>query len=430
MGSSYQSWGRNPKAEHIVRYLSWRSEKLPVSTESVLPYGVGRSYGDVCLNDKNSIISSERLKHIINFDKEGGIITCEAGITLGELLEIIIPYGWFLPVSPGTKYVTIGGAIANDIHGKNHHRAGTFGSHVNEFWLKRSDGSETYCSPHQQKDLFLATIGGLGLTGFISTATLRLKKVSSAFIDVENLPIQNLDDFFSISRETDMTHEYTVAWIDCLTPGRGIFIRGNHSQTSEIPKTKKTRFIVPFNLPSFALSKFSVKSFNHLYYTVNKNKIGVHKSHYNPFFYPLDSVLLWNRIYGKRGFFQFQCLIPPKDAKEGIFEILQTVSKAGKGSFLAVLKNFGDIPSAGMLSFPRPGSTLCLDFPHEGESTLRLMQKLHSIVTETGGSIYPAKDACMTPDEFNRFYPQWNEFKRYKDPKFSSTFWRRVTCEQ
>lgn len=430
MTTRSDSWGNYPKVTQNKTILGWRSDSLPIGTTTILPYGLGRSYGDVCLNDGGQVVSSETLTHLIAFDRNKGTITCEAGLSLAAMLEIIVPYGWFLPVSPGTKFVTVGGAIANDVHGKNHHVAGTFGAHITELWVKRSDGSEIYCTPYQNQELLNATIAGLGLTGFITKATIQLKKVPSAFIDLETIPLHNLDEFFSVSRDSDKTFEYTVAWIDCLKPGKGIFFRGNHADITEKAKSKKPFFSVPFYLPSWTLSTPAVKLFNYCYYTKNVQGLKSRRVHYDPFFYPLDSVHHWNRMYGKRGFLQFQCVVPKGDASKSIFEILSVVSKAGKGSFLAVLKEFGAIKSPGLLSFPREGTTLCLDFPVQGDKTLHLMKTLHTIVREAHGAIYPAKDAVMSPEEFSEYFPNQGIFRKYIDPKFSSSFWRRVTCVQ
>lgn len=313
----YQSWGKYPKVVQDVRHLRWLAE-LPAfnSSKSYLAQGMARSYGDVCLNDENIIISTHTLKRIQNFDSKTGILEAEAGLSLAEILDFAVPKGWFIPVPPGTKFVSLGGAIANDIHGKNHHTQGTFGRSVLSFKLLKSTGEILDCSLEENQDFFSATIAGLGLTGVILTAKIQLKKISSAFIDSETIQYKGLDEFFALSDDSDGKFEYTAAWIDCVSKGsnfaRGIFYRGNHSQSNqEDYNNKKIKLSVPFNFPNFALNKLSMLAFNQFWYHKQLSKKVVKKVHYNPFFFPLDGVLNWNRIYGKRGFFQFQCVLPP-----------------------------------------------------------------------------------------------------------------------
>ena len=296
---------------------------------------------------------------------------CEAGVSLAEILDIFVPRGWFLPVTPGTKFVSVGGAIANDIHGKNHHRSGTFGCHVTCFELLRSNGQRLICSPDQNSELFRATIGGLGLTGVILWAEFRLKPIINPYIDMDHIRFSSLEEFFDISAASDQDFEYTMSWVDLLIGGqnlcRGIFMRGNHNQSQALaskPVKKRLPLALPFNLPTFTLNTFTVKAFNELYYHAQTRKT-VHKTvPYDPFFYPLDSIHDWYRMYGKRGFLQYQFVVPFDNARAAMSEILGRIRQAGEGSFLTVLKTFGDIPSPGMLSFPRPGLTLALDFAY------------------------------------------------------------------
>lgn len=433
--SEYGSWGMFPVVkQNVIRPVDRFHVDLPEysKTGSLLPYGLGRSYGDVCLNDGGAIVTSEHLDKFIAFDVTTGVVRCEAGVSLSELISVCLPRGYFLPVSPGTRFVTVGGAIANDVHGKNHHKSGTFGCFVNRFCLKRSDGSEIECSPTENKELFAATIGGMGLTGFILWAEIKLRPVTNEFIDVESVQFGNLDEFYSISAESN-DFEYTVAWLDCVSGGsqfgRGIFIRGNHNTTRPGGRCSPggIPLLVPFSLPSFVLNKYSVRAFNEVYYRKQREKTSRAVSHYQPFFYPLDSVHHWNRIYGKRGFVQFQCVIPHGAQREVITEIVSCVVKEGSASFLAVLKEFGEIKSPGIMSFPLPGATLCMDFPYGGGATRWLMQTLEEMVVKAGGRLYPAKDACMTAEHFQIFYPRWKEFASHIDPGFSSSFWRRVS---
>ncbi len=433
-----QSWGRTPQVKpRRVVPVFWRSEvpDLGALDGSLLPYAYGRSYGDSCLNEDGVLLDVSHLKRFISFDEESGLLRCEAGVSLAEILEVMVPRGWFLPVSPGTKFVSVGGAIANDVHGKNHHRAGTFGCHVTQFELLRSTGERLLCSPTQNSELFRATIGGLGLTGIILWAEFRLKPIVNPFIDEERIRISTLDEFRQVADESDEDFEYTVSWVDCLASekalGSGVFLRGNHNQDPALARKKQPRKLplaVPIDFPSYTLNKFTIKAFNEFYaFAQMRGSRRLHKVlHYEPFFYPLDSIHNWNRIYGKRGFYQYQFVVPFEDGYEVMKECLRRISRAGEGSFLVVLKKFGDIESPGMLSFPRPGLTLALDFANHGQRTLRLFEELDEIVRQAGGAVYPAKDARMHGEDFKRYFPRWQEFERYIDPRFSSSFWRRM----
>ncbi len=434
-----QSWGRYPTVEHTqVETVYWRSElpDIALREKSVLPYGYGRSYGDSCLNEGGISIDVSHLRRFISFDEEQGLLCCEAGVSLAEVLEFSVPRGWFIPVSPGTKFVSVGGAIANDVHGKNHHRAGTFGCHVTRFELLRSNGERLICSPHKNVDLFRATIGGLGLTGIILWAEFQLKSIVNPYIDLERIRFSSLDEFIQLSAEADRTYDYTVSWVDILIGGkelcRGIFNAGNNNKSRELAAKKAKKMpslVVPFDFPSFVLNPLTVRSFNELYYHSQLSK-RVHKVvHYEPFFYPLDSIHEWNRMYGKQGFLQYQFVVPFANGFEAMREILGRIRQSGEGSFLTVLKTFGDIKSPGMLSFPRPGLTLALDFAYGGKKTLQLLDDLDKVVRESGGAVYPAKDARMSAESFQAFFPRWQEFAQYVDPHFSSSFWRRVSQE-
>lgn len=432
--SLFESWGRYPKVVQTALTPAWTTDiHLREYGHSMLPQGQARSYGDCCLNDKGTIVSTRSLDRFVSFDPRTGILACESGVTLEAILDLVIPHGWFLPVTPGTKFVSVGGAIANDIHGKNHHREGTFGCHVLSFRLLRSDGELKHCSPTENSDFFRATIAGLGLTGLILDVVIQLKKISSAWIDMDSIQCRNLDEFFAVSKESDTDYEYTVAWIDCLAKGssmgRGVFMRGNHSTVQiDPPRKKKQVLSVPVDLPGWTLNTASVSAFNFLYYNKQLQR-NVHKRvSYEPFFYPLDSVLHWNRIYGKRGFLQFQCVVPSDPEQRAIRTILKTIVDSKNASFLAVLKEFGDISSPGLLSFPRKGVTLCLDFALAGQSTLDLFRRLDDMVADFDGAIYPAKDATMSAKNFQRYFPRWRELNEFIDERFSSSFWRRVTC--
>lgn len=429
----FESWGRFPKVEQTEVPLFWSSDFPPRSPRgSVLPVGLGRSYGDVCLNAGNTVCLTPKLNRFLAFDDCTGLLACESGISLADILEHFVPRGWFLPVTPGTRFVTVGGAVANDVHGKNHHVAGTFGRFVRRFELVRSNGDCLLCSPESHPDLFAATIGGLGLTGFISWAEIQLRPIVSPRIDMESVKFLGLGEFLDLSRELSR-HEYTVAWVDCVATGRnaarGIFMAGDHSETQAAPEARRSHSIgVPFDFPGFALNRSSVTLFNSAYYHRQRQKRVASSVDFEPFFYPLDSILHWNRIYGRRGMTQFQCCIPHDHGIASIAAILDTIARSGLASFLAVLKVCGDICSPGMMSFPRPGITLALDFPIKPGRTTPLLQHLNRMTLEAGGRIYPAKDAFMTPEQYRAFYPRLEEFKTFIDPGISSSFWRRVTA--
>lgn len=432
---THQSWGRYPRADsQKVVPVYWCDDNIDLTATPgpVLPYGLGRSYGDSCLNNGGTLLDTASLNHFIAFDEDTGLLRCEAGVTLADILKLIVPRGWFLPTTPGTKFVTVGGAIANDVHGKNHHRAGTFGRHVTRFELLRSSGERLICSPDENVELFRATIGGLGLTGLILWAELRLRRVAGPYIAKEQIRFRCLDEFFDLSADSDERFEYTMAWVDCLATGpnmgRGRFARGNHTWPKRIPRKAaepRSLFTVPVQLPAFALNLVTAKAFNSLYYHAQLSKRSRKTTPYDPFFYPLDAIHEWHRLYGPPGFLQYQFVVPDAD-RSAIKEILRQISRSGVLSLLAVLKVFGDVPSPGMLSFPRPGVTLALDFPFRGSRTLSLLNRLDEVVLANGGVLYPAKDARMSAETFQACYPQWREFSQYIDPKFSSSFWRRV----
>jgi FAD/FMN-containing dehydrogenase len=431
-----RSWGRYPNVEHTgTEPLYWRSAlpDLSQSERTVLPYGYGRSYGDSCLNEGGILLDTRNLNRFISFDEQTGVLCCESGVALADILEVMVPRGWFIPVSPGTKFVSVGGAIANDVHGKNHHRAGTFGCHVVRLKLLRSNGERLVCSPEKNADLFAATIGGLGLTGLILWAEIRLRPIVNPLIDMQRIRFSSLAEFMELSAQADQQFEYTVSWVDLLVGGnalcRGLFMCGNHDTSSPRtgqPLSKKLSLTVPFDFPSAVLNPLTVKAFNELYYHAQLSKKVEKIVSYEPFFYPLDAIDHWNRMYGKRGFLQYQFVVPFEHSYEAMKEILGHIRRSGEGSFLTVLKQFGNMPSPGMLSFPRPGLTLALDFAFRGQKTLCLLDDLDEIVRQSNGAVYPAKDARMSAENFQAFFPRWREFAQYVDPHFSSSLWRRV----
>jgi FAD/FMN-containing dehydrogenase len=430
--STLQSWGRLlPAHSGLVWRPDVRFSTLPeTGTGGLLAYGQGRSYGDVCLNTGGTLLHTSGLNRFIAFNRATGILRCEAGVTLREILALVVPQGWFLAVTPGTRDVTVGGAIANDVHGKNHHSAGSFGHYVLQMELLRSAGERLLLSPQQQPELFAATVGGLGLTGLVVWAALQLVPINHAFMTVETTRFANLDEFWLINAQAEKLWPYTVAWIDCLAKGahqgRGIFMAGRHAAAqNELPVWKESGKTVPLTPPISLVNGLSLRAFNTLYW--HRAREGVSLSHYAPYFYPLDSISHWNRIYGRAGFYQYQCVLPPETMQTGIAELLNRIARSGEGSFLAVLKTFGQRPSVGLLSFPRPGATLALDFPNRGARSLKLFHELDAVVRDAHGAIYPAKDARMPAALFQQAYPQWTQFAQWIDPAFSSDFWKRVT---
>ena len=435
----YSAWGYKPPTDQLAQTPMWVDD---VSTaldngvdkeRSTLPFGTGRSYGDSCLNSTGQLVDTKNLDRFVSFNRESGLICVESGVSFATLLDVITPHGWFLPVSPGTSHVSVGGAIANDVHGKNHHCDGTFGRFVKSFTLLRSSGEQLNCSFDTNAELFQATIGGLGLTGIITSATIQLLKISSTDMDVLTDEFHGLEQFAQLSRQRKDNYRYTVAWIDCASGGdafaRGIFLSANHSESGGMSGRKKSKPLsIPFSLPSWLLNRYSIKLFNQFYFHSQRKNTGkTQKQHYHSYFYPLDSISNWNRIYGARGFYQYQFVVPL--SKMDVLEmILEKIVESGMGSFLAVLKEFGQLTSPGMLSFPREGYCLALDFANRGSRTERLIAELDKMVREAGGAAYPAKDRLMSTESFQAYFPKLDAFKAQIDPHFSSDFWRRVSA--
>ncbi len=428
-----RSWGGLiARGSESVAPQAWLAEPAP-QRGPVLAYGNGRSYGDSCLNDGGRLILGRHLDRILAFDRESGLVTCEAGVLLDDLLKLVVPAGWFPPVTPGTCFVTIGGALANDVHGKNHHRAGTFGRHVRAFELARSDGQVLTCAPDMNGALFAATIGGMGLTGLITQVTLQLMPVASAQMLQQTIHFDGLDRFFAIASESDATHDYTVAWIDALASGadfgRGVFFRANHAPASHRPPSRPRRSLsFPLTPPVPLINGLTLRAFNLLYRAMQPRSPEPRRIAYRPFFYPLDRLRNWNRAYGPNGLRQFQCAIPMAHARDAVEAMLRRTLASGEASFLTVLKLFGDVPSPGMMSFPLAGATLTLDFPYRGARTDTLLAELDAITLAAGGRVNPYKDARMSPATFEASFPHWRDFAAHIDPGFSSSFWRRVTA--
>lgn len=428
------SWGRYPRhAANVVAVQDQQKCKTALTGQKrgTLAVGLGRSYGDSCLLKDGTLLQTTAMNRPITFDPATGLLTAEAGISLAQILDFAVPKGFFLPVTPGTKFVTLGGAIANDIHGKNHGVAGCFGNHVTEFELSRSNGEVLRCSPTSNHEMFSATVGGLGLTGIITRATLRLIPIVSRAIEFESTKFHGIDEFISLAEKAKDV-EYTVSWIDTTSTGknflRGLFYQGTHSKVpGELKISKKSKLVFPFDAPEFALTHRTVGAFNAVYFHKQLKPYIKTTVDYEPFFYPLDAVSEWNRLYGKRGLLQFQCVLPWDSAREGITEIMNEITRSRLSSFLAVLKAFGDVPSPGFMSFPRPGITLAMDFPIRRDASFPLYSRLAEMTRSFGGRLYPAKDAAMTEAQFKVFYPQWERLEAARDPAIMSSFWERVT---
>jgi len=388
-----------------------------------------RSYGDTILNNEGGLIEMTGLDRFIALDLATGALQAEAGATLSDIMRLIVPHGFFLPVTPGTRFVTLGGAIANDVHGKNHHCAGTFGRHVTRLSLLRSDGSRVEIGP--DSDLFAATVGGMGLTGIIEWAEVKLQRILGSQINVETIPYDDLSAFWELAGSSTVTHEHTMAWMDSSqtggNSGRGIFFRGNWSSEGGLrPHVDHNRLNIPFEAPSGLLNGLTMSLFNRLSHALQRRKPRARSVHYASFFHPLDRVANWNRLYGRRGFWQYQCVVPPSTTRDAIPSLLREVSRSGHGSSLAVLKTFGDLASPGLVSFPMAGTTLAIDFPNRPEKTLRLFSRLDAIVRDSMGRLYPAKDGRIPEEMWGACYPQLDRFMAHLDPAFASNFWRRV----
>lgn len=412
------NWGNFPVVETDEKSFSFAEQLTHTVQQSdrLIARGNGRCYGDASL--EKTTISTLKYDKILSFDTDKGIFECQSGITLDKVLEVIVPKGWFLPVTPGTKFITVGGAVASDVHGKNHHVDGSFSAHVLEMDVLLGDGEVLTCSASYNSDLFWATCGGMGLTGIITRIKFDLKKIETAYIKQKQIKAKNLEEVIRLFEEYK-DYTYSVAWIDCLKKGadfgRSILILGEHAKLSDLDAKKKEQplqlphkkqITFPFNLPSFVLNQFTVKAFNFLYYGKNTKKEINNVVSYEPFFYPLDAILHWNRGYGKKGFVQYQFVLP-LESKQGLIEILKRISDEGLGSFLAVLKVFGKQDD--LISFPKEGYTLALDFPVR-KGLFKFLDELDEIVLKNNGRIYLSKDARMSPNIFWRSYPNANKF--------------------
>lgn len=409
------NWNNYPVVEAGEVSFDCDSEIAGKLAGSSIAHGNGRCYGDASLSPH--VVNTLRYDKILAFDEVNGIVTCQSGLLLSDLLQVIVPRGWFLPVTPGTKFITVGGAVASDVHGKNHHVDGSFSRHILSMSVLTGTGQTMECGPDLLPDLFHATCGGLGLTGIILDVKFRLKKINTSYISQRQVRARNLDEVMDLFEENS-GYTYSVAWIDCLKTGknfgRSILILGEHAVQDEVRSNKpleakeKALFTVPFTFPSFVLNGFSVRAFNALYYAKNYKHVMDSTVHYDGFFYPLDSILRWNRIYGKNGFVQYQFVLPLSAGKKGLVDIMTRISKRGMGSFLAVLKLFG--PQDDLISFPMEGYTLALDFPIQS-GLFEFLDQLDEVVADYRGRIYLSKDARMRKEIFWKTYPHANEFR-------------------
>jgi decaprenylphospho-beta-D-ribofuranose 2-oxidase len=440
-------WGRYPRSTAEIwrpEKLSELSEALAASSKPVLARGLGRAYGDAALNNGGSLINLTRLNRMLAFDAQSGSLRCEAGVTFAELLEIFVPRGFFPPVTPGTKFVTLGGALAADIHGKNHHRDSSISKHVVSFDLMGPEGQIKRCSREENSDLFWATIGGMGLTGVIVELELKLKRIESAYLECESLALPDIDRVIETFADYDRRYEYSVAWVDCAAGakelGRAIAMFAGFASADRLDRQiahqplmlKPHRSLrLPFDMPQFILNPLTIRGFNALYYFLHRRGKPHSVVDLERFFYPLDRLGDWNRLYGRRGLTQHQCVIPLACARVGLIEMLEELKRTRIASCLAVLKQFG--PQEGMLSFPMPGYTLAMDFAvRDGLS--ELMGRLDRVVLKYGGRLYLAKDAFARSHTVHQMYPnleQWRAIKLSADPNgvFSSQLSRRLNID-
>jgi decaprenylphospho-beta-D-ribofuranose 2-oxidase len=428
------NWGNYPKVNSRIKSFKNLHEldETVVDTSSYIVRGNGRCYGDSSLG--SNILSSLKFDKILEFDQVNGIIACQAGVTFDSLIDFLVPKGFFLPVTPGTKFITVGGAVASDIHGKNHHVDGTFGNHVISLKILLASGLTMECSSQFETDLFFATCGGMGLTGVILSVKFKLKKIDSSVIRQTTIKADNLDKVFALFEEYQHS-TYSVAWIDCLQKGsklgRSLLMIGEHStgKSDRSQLRSHSKFLnVPFNLPEWILNKYSIKIFNFFFYHKQLKARKESNVSFDQFFYPLDFIKNWNRMYGKRGFVQYQFVLPLKNSKEGLRKILKAIGNSGFGSFLAVLKLFGEQES-GLISFPMKGYTLALDFPIRN-GLFEFLQQLDKLVLEYGGRIYLSKDARMDKEVYWKSYSRAHEFKEIIDKYNSNLKWRSAQSDR
>jgi decaprenylphospho-beta-D-ribofuranose 2-oxidase len=407
-------WGRVVRPERLT---------LPESRAPLLPRGLGRAYGDAAVpaSPEGLVIETARADRILDFDPASGLLTCEAGLSLAEIVRVFLPRGWFPPVTPGTKFVTVGGCVASDVHGKNHHRDGSFGEFVEQVRLYTADGRLVACGPHVERELFLATVGGMGLTGLIVEMTFQLRRVESPWIVLDARSVGGLDEMLDGLQASSRDWTYTVGWIDCLARGgalgRGVLMRGRHAlrgETTDRPPRPRRALRVPWDAPEWLLNPMFMRLFNRLYHARHGAIREPRLVSCERFFYPLDALHDWNRLYGARGFLQYQCAMPHSAGTAPVRALLEKLAARGAASFLAVIKDFGP-GSEACLSFPLAGTTLSLDLPYRGRATEELVHELNAGVIRAGGRVYLAKDAVTRAADFALMMPRLDQWKASRD---------------
>lgn len=424
MQQTLTGWGLYPSGNATVTRPEKRAALTP-PTQPQIARGLGRSYGDAAMLTDGHVVLMQRLNRFLEFDEAQGLLRVEAGVSLREILEVMIPRGWFLKVTPGTTFATVGGCIAADVHGKNHHRDGSFCMHVLELELMLADGSRLRCSPYLNPDFFWATAGGMGLTGVITEAVLQLQRIETTKLVVNHIAAANIAEAMDILSDPKQDAPYSVAWIDCLASGnklgRSIVMNGRHATVDDLPVKERQNPLsvvprkersLPFHLPGFALNSWTVKAFNALYYKYQASSQQPFLTGYQEYFYPLDAIHHWNRLYGKKGFIQYQFVVPAATAKAALPLLLQELVKSQKSSFLAVLKRFGK-QNPGFLSFPQEGFTLAVDIPVK-QSLFPFLNQLDEWLLTFKGRVYLAKDARLNPQSFQAMYPRWKEWQAIK----------------
>ena len=430
--AGFRSWGGTTRPKHFLARPE-RENELPAllaearaRRKKILAVGLGRSYGDSCLNSDGALLVMTNLRRVHHFDGAAGTLRAEAGVSLRDLVRLTIPRGFSIPVLPGTEYVTLGGAIANDVHGKNHEAAGTFGCHIRRLQLLRSDGVVHDLKPGDP--LFAATVGGLGLTGIITSAEIKLEPLGTNQMEVQNIGFSSLNEFLAVHQAGTADFPYSAAWIDCtqLSALRGIYSRGRQSDRGALVTPRHGGgWKIPVELPWSLVNRGTLRILNAAYCAAHSE--GARRVHITSFLHPLDRISDWNRLYGRRGFFQYQ-LVVPRTAAAAISDCVRQISKTNQLPSLATLKAFGSRRSPGLLSFPMEGLTFALDFPNQGLPTLRLLERLDAVVREAGGRLYLAKDSRMSARMILSSYAHMEEFAAYIDPAFCSDLWKRATA--
>lgn len=422
------AWNRVHRYRQRVLAVPRGLDTVPEATGTVLPRGFGHSYGDSCLNEGNTLLDTRGLNRILSFDPSTGVLHCEAGVTVDAVQGYAALHGWRLAVSPSTGLASIAGCVAHDVHGRNHVLAGSFGHHLLAVELIRSDGHRTVCGPGENEQLFRATVGGMGLTGLITTVKLQLRPVESSFIDVETHRHGELSGLLAHIEASADSHEYATAWLDLTSRRtfRSFLELGNEAVGEGSLPPGRFRPRVPFDLPRWCVGRPQVRAFNAAHFRLQgrrrPGRVG-----YRKYLYQMDSLGDWNRLLGPRGFYQYHFLIPAAAVHDGLPRLLDAVRRSDNVVVLAILKRYGPAPAPGMMSFPVQGLGGAFDFVHHGERTTRLFRELDELMIELGGRVYLAKDSTLSPGAFTSMYPQWTDFRAYVDPRFSSSLWRRVT---